>query len=132
MSLPYREQRQLRSMEADLFRSDSHLAGMLRMFGRLYNGQDMPTSEQAPSWHGRDRRGVTRIAVAFAVAALALSILFSAAVAGVSASGHRPPGSVDDRSSCQDRNSQHKFSTAEGITIKLIIRRTSAGFTDAR
>ena len=29
MSLFYREQRQLRGIEADLLRSDSHLAGML-------------------------------------------------------------------------------------------------------
>jgi hypothetical protein len=96
MSLPYREQRPLRGIEAGLVRSDSHLAGMLEMFGRLYNGQDMPASEQVPSGHGRDRRGVTRIAMAFAVAALGLSILFSAAVAwpaqyGAPASGHRPP-----------------------------------------
>jgi hypothetical protein len=34
MSLCYREQRQLRGIEADLFRSDSHLAGMLETFGR--------------------------------------------------------------------------------------------------
>ena len=81
MSLPYREQRQLRGIEAGLFWSDSHLAGMLGMFGRLYHGQDMPASEQVPSGHGRGRRGVTRIAMAFAVTALALSILFSAAVA---------------------------------------------------
>jgi hypothetical protein len=96
MSLCYREQRQLRGVEAGLSRSDSHLAGMLEMFGRLYGGQDMPASEQVPSGQARDRRAVTRIAVAFAVAALALSILFSAAFTtparyGAPASGHRPP-----------------------------------------
>jgi len=62
MGLYYREQRQLRGVEAGLFRSDSHLAGMLEMFGRLYSGQDMPASEQVPSGQGRDRRAVTRIA----------------------------------------------------------------------
>jgi hypothetical protein len=96
MSLCYREQRQLRGIEAGLFRSDSHLTAMLYVFGRLYSGQDMPASEQVPSGHGRDRRAVTWIAVAFAVAALALSILFSAALtlparSGAPASGHRPP-----------------------------------------
>ena len=96
MSLCYREQRQLRSIEADLLQSDSHLTAMLYVFGRLYSGQDMPASEQVPSGQGRDRRAVTRIAVAFAVAALALSILFSAALttparSGAPASGHRPP-----------------------------------------
>ncbi len=46
MSLCYREQRQLRDIEAGLLRSDSHLAGMLETFGRLYRGQDMPASER--------------------------------------------------------------------------------------
>src|SRR5260370_8898836 len=79
MSLCYREQRQLRGIEAGLFRSDSHLAGMLETFGRLYRGQDMPASERVLSGQGPDRRAVTRIAPAFAVAALALTILFNAA-----------------------------------------------------
>jgi hypothetical protein len=48
MSLFYRQQRQLRSIEAGLFRSDSHLTGMLEMFTRLYSGQDMPASEHLP------------------------------------------------------------------------------------
>ena len=96
MSLCYREQRQLRGIQAGLFRSDSHLAGMLDVFGRLYRGQDMPASERVLSGHGRDRRAVTRIAVALAAATIALSILISAAVilpsrSGAPASGHRPP-----------------------------------------
>jgi hypothetical protein len=96
MSLCYREQRQLRGIQAGLFRSDSHLAGMLDVFGRLYRGQDMPASERVLPGHGRDQRALTRIAVAFAVAALALSILFGAALttptrSGAPASGHRPP-----------------------------------------
>jgi hypothetical protein len=95
MSLCYREQRQLRDIEAGLFRSDSHLAGMLETFGRLYSGQDMPASEQVPSGHSPGRRAVTRIAEAIAVAALTFSILFSALTlpphSGAPASGHRPP-----------------------------------------
>jgi len=96
MSLCYREQRQLCDIEAGLFRSDSHLAGMLEVFGRLYRGQDMPASERVLSAQGRDQGAVTRIAAVFAVAALALSILFSApltlpARSGAPASGHRPP-----------------------------------------
>ena len=96
MSLCYREQRQLRGIEADLLQSDSHLTAMLYVFDRLYSGQDTPASEQVPSGQDRDRRAVTRIAVAFAVAALVLSILFSAALtlpsrSGAPASGHRPP-----------------------------------------
>ena len=95
MSLCDREQRQLRGIEADLLQSDSHLAAMLETFGRLYRGQDMPAPEQVPSRHDRYRRAVTRIAEAIAVAALALSILFSALTlpprSGAPASGHRPP-----------------------------------------
>jgi hypothetical protein len=79
MSLSYREQCQLRGIEAGLFRSDSYLAAMLDLFGRLYSGQDMPASEQVPSRQNRDRRAVTRIAAA--LAALAISVMFSAAVA---------------------------------------------------
>jgi len=51
---------------------------MLEVFGRLYRGQDMPASERVLSGQGRDQGAVTRIAAVFAVAALALSILFSA------------------------------------------------------
>jgi hypothetical protein len=96
MSLCYREQRQLCDIEAGLFRSDSHLAGMLEVFGRLYRGQDMPASERVLSGQGRDQGAVTRIAAVFAVADLALSILFSAALtlpsrSGAPASSHRPP-----------------------------------------
>ena len=114
MSLCYREQRQLRGIEAGLFRSDSHLVGMLDVFGRLYRGQDMPVSERVLSGRGRNQRAVTRIAVAFTLAALALSILFSAALtmparSGAPASGHRPPS-----------------------PSKLIISGTSAGFAYAR
>jgi Protein of unknown function (DUF3040) len=96
MSLCRREQRQLRGIKAGLVRSDSHLAAMLETFGRLYRGQDMPASERVPSGHGPDRRAVTRIVKACAVAALALSIVFTAALtlpapSGAPASGHRPP-----------------------------------------
>jgi hypothetical protein len=96
MSLCYREQRQLRGIEADLFRSDSRLVGTLQTFGRLYSGQNMPASERVLSGRCRDQRAVIQIAVAFAVAALAISILFSAALtlssrSGTPVSGHRPP-----------------------------------------
>ena len=134
MSLCYREQRQLRGVEAGLFRSDSHLAGMLEMFGRLYSGQDMPASEQVPSGSGRDRRAVTRIAAAFAAAALALSILFSAALTTPArhsgpASGHRPPSPSAPGQVAKPTVGR---TLPEGIAIKLVIRGTSTGFADAR
>lgn len=79
--LCYREQRQLHGIEADLLQSDSHLTAMLYGFDRLYSGQDMPASEQLPLRQDRDRRAVNRIAAAFAATVLAISVLFSAAVA---------------------------------------------------
>jgi hypothetical protein len=175
MSLCYREQRQLRGIEAGLFRSDSHLAGMLDTFGRMYRGQDMPACERVPLRQGRDQGAVTRIAVAFAVTALALSILFGAALtqssrSGAPASGHRPPSPSAPGQAAKptvgrtlpDRIASRglacvpalaiagftrivrwplilpaprlaaEFCRAEGITIKLVIRGTSAGFADAR
>jgi len=137
MSLCYSEQRQLRGIEAGLFRSDSHLVGMLETFGRLYRGQDMPAFEQVLSRQGRDRRAVTRIAVAFAVAALALSILFSAALttparSGAPASGHRPPSlSAPGQAAKPAPKIAAEFSRPEGITIKMVIRGTFTG-SDAR
>ena len=134
MSLCYREQRQLRGIQAGLFRSDSHLTGMLDGFGRLYRGQDMPASERVLSGQGRDRRAVIRIAVAFALAALVLSILFGAALttpsrSGAPASGDRPPS---PSAPGQAAKPTAEFSRAEGITIKMVIRGTSARFADER
>src|SRR5258705_379157 len=117
MSLCYREQRQLRGIEAGLLQSDSPLTAMLYVFDRLYSGQDMPASEQVPSGQDRDRRAVTRIAVTFAVAALAISILFSAALtlpsrSGAPASGHRPPSPSAPgqaaKPSSRERRDRHK------------------------
>ena len=81
MTLCFREQRQLRYIEASLFRADSHLTGMLDVFGRLYSGQDMPASEQVAPGHDRDHRAVTWLAAASAAVALAIGVLFSVALA---------------------------------------------------
>jgi hypothetical protein len=48
MSLSYRQQRQLRRIEAGLCRSAPHLDAMLSMFGRLCAGQDTTAWEQVP------------------------------------------------------------------------------------
>ena len=159
MSLCYREQRQLRGIQARLQGSDSHLAAMLEVFGRLYRGQDMPASEQVPSGQDRDRRAVIRIAVAFAVAALAISILFSAALTLLPGTARphpatgRParthpgqPGSPRPAESCRTGSPAGplqvgglpvlrraaELSRAEGITIMLVVRGISAGFAHAR
>ena len=60
MSLCYREQRQLRGIEAGLFRSDSHLTAMLYVFGRLYSGS-MPAPSGALRAAPATSGAVTRI-----------------------------------------------------------------------
>ena len=48
MNLNYRQQHQLRRIEAGLRRADPHLGAMFGVFGRLYPHQDMPAWEQQP------------------------------------------------------------------------------------
>ena len=83
MRLSYRQQRQLRLIEATVRRSDPQLGAMFGIFGRLYPGQDMPDAEQlsdGPSGQARLRRAVARIVAAFAAMAVAITILLGKAV----------------------------------------------------
>ena len=59
MKLSYRQQRQLRLIEATVRRSDPQLGAMFGIFGRLYPGQDMPGAEQLPD--GRSGQGRVRL-----------------------------------------------------------------------
>ena len=187
MSLCYREQRQLRGIEADLFRSDSHLAGMLEMFGRLYSGQDIPASEQVPSGRPQpasrhpDRGGIRRRRPRYQHpvqrGAHPASPVRRARIRppadqpecsppsrqadgqqnppgqdrqppmtmkGVSDAGHSPPGGIGARLGAGRARAPlqvgglpaprlaAELSRAEGITIKMVIRGTSAGFADGQ
>jgi hypothetical protein len=78
MKLSYRQQRQLRLIEATVRRSEPHLGAMFGIFGRLYPGQDMPDWEQVAQ--GRPRRAAARIVAAFAAMAVAITVLLGQAV----------------------------------------------------
>jgi hypothetical protein len=68
MTLSYRQQRQLRLIEATVRRSDPHLGAMFGIFGRLYPGQHLPGEERLPD--GLSGQGRLRRAAAWTVAVL--------------------------------------------------------------
>jgi hypothetical protein len=83
MNLNYRQQHQLRRIEAGLRRADPHLGAMFGIFGRLYPRQDMPAWEQqprGPSSQNRIARAIGWIFAALAAAATAIAVLLSKAV----------------------------------------------------
>jgi hypothetical protein len=83
MRLSYRQQRQLRLIEAAVRRSDPHLGAMFGIFGRLYPGQDLPDAEQLPdqpAGQGRLRRAATWLVAALITVAAAISVLLGKAV----------------------------------------------------
>ena len=83
MRLSYRQQRQLRLLDAAVRRSDPRLDAMFGTFDRLYTGQDLPGAEQLPdqpAGRGRLRRAVARIMAALTAAAVAISVLLGKAI----------------------------------------------------
>ena len=78
MRLSYRQQRQLRLIEASVRRSDPHVGAMFGIFGRLYPDQDMPDCEQVAQ--GRLRWAAAWIVAAFAAMAVAITVLLGKAV----------------------------------------------------
>jgi hypothetical protein len=90
MKLSYRQQRQLRLIEASVCRSDPHLGAMFGIFGRLYPGQDMSGTEQLPDQpvgRGRLRRAAAWFVAALITTAVAISVLLGKAV--TTATGRR-------------------------------------------
>jgi hypothetical protein len=84
MSLSYRQQNQLRRIEAGLRRPDPHLGAMLTIFGRLYPDQDLPAWEQVPQVpSGQDR--LHRAAAWFVAALIATAAVISVLLAAVAA-----------------------------------------------
>ena len=83
MNLNYRQQHQLRRIEAGLRRADPHLGAMFGVFGRLYPHLDMPACEQqprVPSSQGRIPRAVRWIFAAPAAVVTAIGVLISKAL----------------------------------------------------
>jgi Protein of unknown function (DUF3040) len=76
MSLSYRHERQLRLIEADLLRSDPHLAAAMADFSKLYPSPNVPAWDdmagEVPGAHDGLRR-VAAIVVVLAVAVAAIS-----------------------------------------------------------
>ncbi len=79
MSLSYRQEHQLRRIEARLCRTEPDLGAIFGVFGRLYTGEVMPACEQLPSGQDRFQPAAWIVAVLTAVAA-AVGALLTAAV----------------------------------------------------
>jgi hypothetical protein len=93
MKLSYRQQRQLRLIEATVCRSDPHLGAMFGIFGRLYPRRDLPDAEQLPYGlfgQGRLPRAAAWIVAVLTTAAVAISVLLGKAVTMATA-GRRAP-----------------------------------------
>jgi hypothetical protein len=91
MNLNYRQQHQLRRIEAGLRRADPHMGAMFGIFGRLYPHQRMPAWEQqprVPSSRNRIPRAVRWIFAAPAAVAAAIAVLLSKAVIVVVPNAH--------------------------------------------
>lgn len=84
MRLSYRQERQLRLIDAAVRRSDPHLGAMFGTFDRLYTGQDLSGPEQLndqPAAQGSFQRAASRIMAALTTAAVAISIPLGKATA---------------------------------------------------
>jgi hypothetical protein len=91
MSLTYRQQRQLRYIEASVRRTDPHLGAMLGLFGRLYPEKDLPGWEQeprVPTSQSRIQRAGAWIVAALIAVAAAIEVLLGRAVT-VATAGRR-------------------------------------------
>jgi hypothetical protein len=84
MSLSYRQEDQLRRVEAGVRRSDPHVAGMFGVFGRLYADDGMPAWEQVaqePASRSRLRQATAWSVASLIAVAAAISVLLSKAFA---------------------------------------------------
>lgn len=96
MSLNYRQQRQLRYIEASVRRTDPHLGAMLGIFGRLYPEKDLPAWEQElrePVRQSRLQRVGAWIVAALAAVIAAIEVLLGRA-ATVATAGRRARAQV--------------------------------------
>ena len=99
MSFTYRQQRQLRYIEASVRQTDPHLGAMLGLFGRLYPEKDLPIWEQEPPTpvsRSRLRRVGAWIVAALTAVATAIEVLLgrAATVATAGRRTRRIPGEI--------------------------------------
>jgi hypothetical protein len=96
MSLSYRQQRQLRYIEASVRRTDPDLGAMLGIFGRLYPEKDLPAWEQeprVPAGQSRLKRVGAWIVAALTAVTAAIEVLLGRA-ATVATAGRRARAQV--------------------------------------
>lgn len=75
MSLSYRHERQLRLIEADLLRSDPHLAAAMAEFGKLYPGPNGPAWDDMADEVPRARDRLRRVAAIVVVLAVTIAVV---------------------------------------------------------
>jgi hypothetical protein len=88
MSFTYRQQRQLRYIEASVRQTDPHLGAMLGLFGRLYPEKDLPIWEQeprTPASQSRMKRVGAWIVAALTAVAAAIEVLLGRAATAATA-----------------------------------------------
>ena len=78
MSLSHHHQRQLYRIESGLLQADPQLTAMLGLFGKLSEGQAMPSWEQVPTRPDRIRQAAALTVQAITLAAAAIGLLLSA------------------------------------------------------
>jgi hypothetical protein len=81
MSLSHHHQRQLYRIEAGLLGADPQLTAMLGLFGKLSEGQTMPSWEQVPTRRDRIRQAAALTVQAITLAAAAIGLLLRAVLA---------------------------------------------------
>ena len=81
MSLSHHHQRQLYRIESGLLRADPQLTAMLGIFGKLSEGQAMPSWEQVPTRRDRIRQAAALTVQAITLAGAAIGLLLRAVLA---------------------------------------------------
>ena len=78
MSLTYHQQHQLFDIEAVLLRSDCRLRALFGVFGRLYQGEDIPAWEKATCGHDHFPAAAAWFVAALIAGAARISVLLRA------------------------------------------------------
>ena len=81
MSLSHHHQRQLYRIESGLLQADPQLTAMLGLFGKLSEGQAMPSWEQVPTRRDRIRQAAALTVQAITLATAAIGLLLRAVLA---------------------------------------------------
>ena len=101
MGLSHHQQRQLHRIESGLLGADPQLTAMLGLFGKLSEGQAMPSWEQVPTRRDRIRQAAALTVQAVTLAAAATGLLLTAILTLLIVAGarhrHRVPAPGPER-----------------------------------